>query len=467
MPEQSQRRPYVAPRIEALHTATVGKHRVFDLSPSGGFAEAVDVDALLAEHGSPLYLLSENALRAQYRSLRDLFVLGGVRTQIAYSYKTNYLPAVCAIFQQEGAWAEVVSGMEYQLARALGVPGRQIVFNGPYKRDDELARAFQEGALVNIDGFDELDRVEALVVGNPGLRPRLGIRINFTRGKTSWTRFGFNHENGDARRALDQIAANQALELVALHNHSGTFQRDPDVYRRAAEVLIANARYARSLGLAPTVMDVGGGLPSDNRLKPEFDLPGEAGAASRLAPFARAVLEPLSQADGAFGTHPMLILEPGRALVDASMRLACTVVATKDIPDGGPALVIDAGVNLLPTAYWYEHGVDGISGRGEDRTEATGALRSTQVFGPLCMQIDCVRDNAALPPLQLGDHLLIDNVGAYNLTQSMQFIQPRPAVVMLGQDGPELVRRAERWQDLFALDRVPARLQAPGYELDD
>ena len=30
-----------------------------------------------------------------------------------------------------------------------------------------------------------------------------------------------------------------------------------------------------------------------------------------------------------------------------------------------------------------------------------------------------------------------------------------------------MVRRAERWQDLFALDRVPARLQAPGYELDD
>ena len=80
-----------------------------------------------------------------------------VKTQIAYSVKTNYLPAVCSVFREEGAWAEVVSEMEYQLSRALGVPPHEIIYNGPHKTREQLERALSEGAIVNIDNFDELE----------------------------------------------------------------------------------------------------------------------------------------------------------------------------------------------------------------------------------------------------------------------------------------------------------------------
>ena len=63
----------------------------------------------------------------------------------AWSYKTNYLAAICAVMHQEGALAEVVSEMEYAKARALGVPGEQIIFNGPLKPRAALERAVADG----------------------------------------------------------------------------------------------------------------------------------------------------------------------------------------------------------------------------------------------------------------------------------------------------------------------------------
>ena len=124
--------------------------------------------------------------------------------------------------------------------------------------------------------------------------------------------------------------------------------------------------------------------------------------------------------------------------------------------------MIDAGVNVLPTAYWYDHPIEALD---DESGGGAGKVRPTRVYGPLCMQIDVVRDRAPLPPLKVGAPLVIANVGAYCVSQSMQFIQPRPAVVLLGPGEPEVVRRRETWRDIFALDHVPERLRRDGYAL--
>lgn len=458
----SDRRVYRPPRIEPIGITTVGKHPVHDVSSLDQIDGRADVGALVEEFGSPLFVVSEAGLRASIRAFRSVFTAAGVETRIAYSYKTNYLPAVCRVFHDEGALAEVVSGMEYSLARALGVPGEDIVFNGPHKTREDLARAFAEGALVNIDGFDDLDR--AVEVARASDRPaRIGIRVNFRYGPAPWTKFGFSDERGESQRALERIAAEPNLELICIHNHSGTFQLDPKIYGRATEVLIDTAKRARALGMAPSIADLGGGFPSSNRLKPIFDRPHPLSPEDeRIAPFAEAILNPLCRAKDAFGEQPVLMLEPGRAVVDAPVTLITTVIATKENAGHQAGVVIDAGVNLLPTAYWYDHEVGELAeGDGEQGV----ARRPVSIFGPLCMQIDVVRDSALLPPLTVGTPLAIANVGAYSISQSMQFIQERPAVVMMGPDGPEVIRRRETWRDVFALDEVPERLRGPGHAL--
>jgi diaminopimelate decarboxylase len=456
----ADRRLYAAPQLVPLTYVSVDKHVVPDIGTDDGFGAEYDPRALMAEFGSPLFIVSERHLRERFRVFLDTFSDAGVETRVAYSYKTNYLSAICSILHQEGAWAEVVSGVELSLAEHLKMPGKQIIFNGPLKRKAELEKAFALGATVNVDNFDELAMVEA-VVSATDTPTKIGVRVNFREGTNPWTKFGFNYENGAVDEALRRIAAHPNLDLDLVHNHCGTFMLRHEVYGRSTEVLIDVARRARALGLAPTKIDIGGGFPSSNRLKPEFDFPGGTNWRDDMyLPYAEAVLSRLTKAGDAFGGRPTLILEPGRAIVDAAVQLLSSVVAVKDIPGQGKAVVIDAGVNLVPTAYWYDHAVKKPqcdAGKPEDATTET-----VNVYGPLCMQIDVVRERTALPKLELGQPLVVGNVGAYCHTQSMQFIQARPATVLLGADGPELIQRAETWKDFFQRDLVPKRLAAHG-----
>jgi diaminopimelate decarboxylase len=75
------------------------------------------------------------------------------------------------------------------------------------------------------------------------------------------------------------------------------------------------------------------------------------------------------------------------------------------------------------------------------------------------MQIDVIRESMNLPALQPGDPVVIGTVGAYNVTQWMQFITLRPAVVMITTDGRvERIRDAETIEDVIGPERVPAHL---------
>jgi diaminopimelate decarboxylase len=455
---------YAPPALTPLPFMAFNKHQTRSLLPPADTHAEDDYDAaaLMAEYGSPLYVVSERRLRRDYRDFLAAFSEPFVDTRVAYSVKTNYLPSVCAILRAEGAWMEVVSGLEYELARALDVPGAEIIMNGPQKTRADMERAIGEGAILNLDNFDELNLVEQ-VASALGKTARVGIRVSFRYGAAAWTKFGFSDDNGDAERALKRIARSRHLDLELLHHHGGTFVLVHDLYAQAADRLIALARRARELGLKPTMVDFGGGYPSQNTLKPQFDLPGgSARTGSFWFPYAEAILSRLEQARELFGGKPTLVLEPGRALVDACTQLLCTVTAKKHIPGQGEAIIVDAGVNLVPTVCYYDHAVSLPSEASEGRE---GRLSPVDVYGPLCMQTDKLREQALLPAMEVGDPLVIGNVGAYCHTQSMQFIHTRPATVLVGEKGPEVIRRRETWRDVFALDRIPQRLKPSGCTL--
>jgi diaminopimelate decarboxylase len=79
------------------------------------------------------------------------------------------------------------------------------------------------------------------------------------------------------------------------------------------------------------------------------------------------------------------------------------------------------------------------------------------------MSIDVIREEAALPALTTGDQVVLHPVGAYNLSQSMQFITYRPAVVMIGLDGAvHLIRRREDLNYVQELEEIPAHLHESG-----
>jgi len=79
--------------------------------------DGILVKDLVKQYGSPLFVLSEKQIRSNQRNALRIFKSRYPKVQFAWSYKTNYLKAVCAVFHSEGSWAEVVSEFEYQKAR--------------------------------------------------------------------------------------------------------------------------------------------------------------------------------------------------------------------------------------------------------------------------------------------------------------------------------------------------------------
>lgn len=76
------------------------------------------------------------------------------------------------------------------------------------------------------------------------------------------------------------------------------------------------------------------------------------------------------------------------------------------------------------------------------------------------MNIDVVRSGIQIAPLRPGDRLLLSPVGAYNNTQWMQFIEYRPAIVLLQEDGRvSVIRRAENLEVMCAQDELPEHLR--------
>jgi len=482
------RLPYVAPAIQRLGSGPVNPFRL-GASPCCAGIDGVSIAALTREHGSPLFVFSEKTLRDKYREAHRAFSRRYPDVQFAWSYKTNYLNAICNLFHQEGSIAEVVSGFEYEKARRNGILGNRIIFNGPCKERADLERAVAEGAMIQVDNIDELLTL-ASMTRNRAEPLRVALRINVNTGTHAvWSKFGFSADNGEALQVIRRMRSMPQLSLQGLHCHMGTFILDPEAYRVATQCLVELAREVESAGVGDIrYLNLGGGFASHARLHYQY-LPPEQVTPS-MDRYAEAICDTITQLWPKGRDLPRLYLETGRALVDDAGYLISTVVAVKSRPmSNGPsaaahgtgangqsalntalaaygkgapatsnapvmrhAVVVDAGVNLLYTAAWYQINV--LPAR-----PCPDSPQPTTVYGCLCMNIDVIREETPLPGLTTGDQVVMHPVGAYNVTQSMQFITYRPAVVMVGLDGRvHIIRERENLGYVQELERVPDHL---------
>ncbi|WP_455200296.1 alanine racemase [Kaarinaea lacus] len=452
----NEKKPWIKPSITPLRSGLLNKMGTARHTLWRDNIDGVPINKLTEDFGSPLFVVSEHTLRQNAKRIRNAFSTRYPKVQFGWSYKTNYLGAVCNTLHQEGALAEVVSKFEYEKARELGVPGNCILFNGPYKTRDILERAITEGAHIHIDHLDELYLIEE-IAGAMDKVVDVTIRLNFDTGYTEqWSRFGFNVESGQALDAAWRIVSSKQLNLVGLHSHIGTFVTEPLAYQTQVKIMCGFMNDVETkTGCTIHYLDIGGGFASMNSLQGVY-LPPEQVVPS-IEQYAESICDTLLELTHDRETRgcgrPTLVLETGRAIVDDAEVLISIVFANKHLPDGRRAVVLDSGVNHLFTAFWYNHDVfptRHLAGRPEE----------TVLYGPLCMNIDVMRNSIMLPPLDVGDTLVFSPVGAYNNTQWLQFIEYRPNVVMVHENGDvSLVRAAENLEIVTQQEQIPAHLK--------
>jgi diaminopimelate decarboxylase len=384
-------------------------------------------ESIAATYGTPCYLISEDAVRKRVRALqRAISEFPG--TRITYSFKTNPLKGIVSIMRSEGLGIEVVSDFEYSVVRQAGVPASDIVFNGPARSDDALLDAIREGAIVNLDHREELERLIALGA-KVGDKAAIGFRVN-TEGNR---RFGFSLERNELENAIARVGEARHLRFGGLHNHLGANIRDMARFRRLGHCM---ADLARNYGAPIDWIDVGGSLAGTNS-KPSERV--ESHPWIHPNTYCSAVLSPLVGAANAF------ILEPGRSLVEPAGAFLTRIVGVRTTPGGAPAYVVDGGINSISNAN-----------RKLQLRALVDSCRPWQrasIYGPLCMGRDILVEDRELPTLRRGDLVLFEGVGAYDIPRGFTFIVPRPGVLLWrGGTSAVWLRRPETHEHVTALE---------------
>jgi len=138
-----------------------------------------------------------------------------------------------------------------------------------------------------------------------------------------------------------------------------------------------------------------------------------------------------------------VLLEPGRSLVAAAGAMLTRVIAVKE-SHGKRFVIVDAGMNdlLRPALYGAHHRIEPVVSRG-------GAMTRVDVVGPVCETGDFLARARELEEVAAGDLLAVRDTGAYSFVMSSNYNQrPRPAEVLVEEDGVRLIRRRETFEDL-------------------
>lgn len=396
--------------------------------------------------GSSFYLLNANKIRNNYKKIKSAFISRYNNFVIGYSYKTNYLPYLCKEMSKLGAYAEVVSRLEYDLALKIGVNPEKIIFNGPLKTYEDIKIALDNCSLLNIDSPYEVDYVLKYCRNNKMKEIKLGIRVNFdisTEGRSPLqegyeiSRFGICTENGDFQETIRKLTQVENIKIVGLHGHFSTSGRKVETYESITKGLCHLAKkYFKD---TVEYIDVGGGfygeLPSSFKLQtPSFD------------DYAEAICKIMNIEFEYSQCKPTLIIEPGIAMVANTLHFIAKVIENKQIR-GQYFVLIDGSVhNIKPTLHKRNLPMQMVKQR-EDIN-----LGTYHIVGYTCMEKDYLAYGIQGEIPNRGDYIIFDNVGAYTIVFNPPFIKERPSIVAMDNSDFFVVRKKESIREFFNED---------------
>ena len=391
------------------------------------------IEDLLDRFGSPLYVFDERGFIENYRALESAMKARYDRYCVAYSFKTNYTPYICKTAKSLGAYAEVVSGMEYTIAKRIGYEDSQVIFNGPCK-GKEGVEAFLKGCLVNVDSLDELERLCEATRSCPERTFKIGLRINLSIGQEFISRFGMDEE--DTAKAFHIVEKVGNLKIAGLHCHISRC-RGLEAWKRRTETMLDLSD--RFFSEPPEFLDLGSGMFGS--MAPEFaaqfnDVPTYEDYAAVTA--------------GVVSEHykgekrPILFTEPGTTLVNRFVKCITRVDSIKQINSHWFA-VLDAGTQTLGETCTLKRLPVKVVPGGVPQKE----YENIDLTGYTCLEQDVVLKGFR-GKLSTGDYLIFGNVGGYSNVLKPPFIRPGCAMVAEKPDGDyRLIKAAETCYDLL------------------
>lgn len=406
----------------------------------------LDIDVIKRinrEYGDSFYILDTRQFETNYKELLQAFRNIYEKTYIAYSYKTNYTPRLCKIIDELGGFAEIVSGMEYEIAKKIGVEPNKIFFNGPYKDPLAVKELLLSGGTVNIDSEYDLNIVKEIAINNPDIKLSVGIRCNFDIGDGVLSRFGFDVSNPEFEKALNLIRKIPNLKLNGFQCHfaTRTINTWPNRVNGIIELI------DKYIDEPPKFISLGGGIfgKMADSLKAQFDteIPAYEDYANAVAHRLKEYFKNISK-----DRQPMLIIEPGTAIVGDAMKFVAKVVSIKDVRGKKIATLLGSIYNINPTLNKKNLPIKIY--HDETSNKIQHMYEDLDFGGYTCIESDYLYRGYS-GKLAVGDYVVFDNVGSYSVVLKPPFILPNFAIVEYDclTEKIQLIKAQEEFKDLF------------------
>jgi diaminopimelate decarboxylase len=344
-----------------------------------------------------------------------------------FAAKANTLARALALVKEAGMGCEVASQGELEQALRVGFSPRQIVYDEPAKTEMVLQRILGSGIALNIDNFQEFERVRS-IVREGASNSRIGFRINPQVGAgaiaamstaTHTSKFGVPLDDPGNRETLIESYGKYPW-LSSVHTHVGSQGCSLDLMIAGIRKVVDLAVEINSSigGRQISVIDIGGGLPvnfDSDEIKPTF-----GDYASELK----------KQIPELFSGDFIVKTEFGRSIFAKNGFIATRIEYTKN--SGGRQIALShAGVQIaartvfMPDYWKLRLSVYDSAGWAKSGNEVV-----QDIAGPCCFAGDMIGTGRNLPLIEPGDYVVLHDTGAYYFSNPYYYNSiPAPAVI--------------------------------------
>ena len=393
-------------------------------------------------YGTPFYIMDPDKYRQNINGFINAFKRKYDKIIAGYSFKTNYVPALCNIAKDEGCFAEVVSDMEYALAKKLGF--NKIIFNGPIKRAAVLTQAIEDEAIINLDSEYEVDAVCNYKEQHPSIGLKVGMRININltdeNGNSTiqcglrFGRFGFPEDIiGKNIEKLRQ----KGIKIISLHGHTSTSDRAVLNYKIITQHMLAVCEKYKLDDLQ--YFDIGGGFFG---AAPEgMDLTGRP----TYEDYADCVMRE-TMANKWFMAHkPYIVIEPGSSVVSNVFTYYTKVYQNKKVGKVNFVMVDGSVFDVKPTMHSNNPPHEAVTAGESSETYMCNVVGST------CMEKDVMLKDVTMPKMEAGDYIQFRGVGAYTICMTPTFINFLEPILMKENGEYVEARRRQTIEDIIQI----------------
>jgi diaminopimelate decarboxylase len=392
----------------------------------------VEVETLISEYGSPLYVYDVERITSQYNKMCSIFKVFPHKIHFACKALTNV--SILKHLGKLGSGIDAVSPGEVSIALKAGIQPENIIFtpSGPSK--EEIKLAFDLNLMITLDSLSSLKHWGEHYNTKP-----VSIRINphvMSGGDEKISVAGIDSKFGisiDFKERIVNIVEEYGIKVEGLHIHTGSDISKESDYFDAVDRLISISHLFKDLKF----LDFGSGFKLSYQ-KPDCD-----DTETDLEEYTVHLKERWDKIKDSQGKELEFRFEPGKFLVgDAGY-----FITTCNVVKQGPVcnfVSVNSGLNHLIRPMMYAKAYHKIS----NVSNPEGELKKYHVVGYIC-ETDTFGKDRMLNEVREGDLIVLHNAGAYCYTMASTYnTRERPAEVAVKSGVHKLINKRETFEDL-------------------